>query len=247
MAIGPVLQEARLKKQLTTSQVAELTRMKIQIVADLEHDDFHRIAATIYGKGFIKLFAECVGIDPTPLLADYMRTVRGGSGPATPLPPPMPGKGRAVEEAPADEAPAPEPEPEDLFAFASSHRKRITPDAPNSRARDAFSPTPAPASPSGTVRHRTRTRNGGLATWAAGILQKSRERGTVLAEACKERLANLKWGDRFLKIIGIALAAVTLILVLTAFIRHLAARSGSRPPADHELILLTPPPEPYVD
>jgi cytoskeletal protein RodZ len=77
MAIGPTLQDARLKKQLTTSQVAEITRMKVQIVDDLEHDDFHRIAATIYGKGFIKLFAECVDLDPKQLIADYMRSVKG--------------------------------------------------------------------------------------------------------------------------------------------------------------------------
>jgi hypothetical protein len=270
MAIGPALQEARLKKQLTTSQVAELTRMKMQIVDDLEHDDFHRIAATIYGKGFIKLFAECVGLDPAPLIADYMLTLRGGSGAAHSVPTPPAGKvhgskvhggkvrGDAAPHAappppPPPPPPAPEPEPEldpepeDLFAFANSQRKRITPDAPRLRGTTAFSPPPPPASPSGTVKHRTRAGQRNLAVVAAGIFRNLRRQVTLLAEAGKERLANLKWGDRFLKILGIALAAIALILVLTAIIRHLAARSGTRPPADHELILLTKPPEPYVD
>ena len=35
------------------------------------------MAATIYGKGFIRLFAECVGLDPKPLVADYVRSVEG--------------------------------------------------------------------------------------------------------------------------------------------------------------------------
>ena len=55
MAIGPTLRQAREAKGMTTSEVARVTRMMVQLVEDLEKDDFGRIAAPIYGRGFIKL------------------------------------------------------------------------------------------------------------------------------------------------------------------------------------------------
>jgi hypothetical protein len=72
MAIGKTLQDARLRKKMTTSQVAAATRIKIQLIEAIERDDFSRMSAPIYGKGFIKLYAECVELDPKPLIDEYM-------------------------------------------------------------------------------------------------------------------------------------------------------------------------------
>ena len=72
MALGQQLREARERQGLTTSQVAAATRMKMQIVEAIEREDFGKIAAPIYGKGFIKLYAELVGADPRPLLREYV-------------------------------------------------------------------------------------------------------------------------------------------------------------------------------
>lgn len=72
MALGEKLRNARLNAKLTTAQVAAATRMKVQIIEDIEREDFRRIAAPIYGKGFIRLFAEKVGLDPVPLVEEYM-------------------------------------------------------------------------------------------------------------------------------------------------------------------------------
>lgn len=248
MAIGPTLQDARLKKQLTTSQVAEMTRMKVQIVDDLEHDDFHRIAATIYGKGFIKLFAECVDLDPKPLIADYVRTLNGESEeddtpPAAatavdPDPPP-----------PAPSAPAENPPAADLFEFASSRRRRITPvHAPRPAAEPRTSPPPpVPESKAAPGRHHTRSVNRPFAATIRSLLQPLLDRGIILVEILKTRLANFKWSDRMLKSVGIVLAVLMLLLVLVAVIRSFTNRVGPRPPADHELMLFIPPPEPYVE
>ena len=71
MSLGSILKEARERKGLTVAQVAEQTRMIHQLVEDLERDDFHRITAAIYGRGFIKLFAECVGEEPGPLVQEF--------------------------------------------------------------------------------------------------------------------------------------------------------------------------------
>lgn len=72
MALGEKLRNARLNAKLTTAQVAAATCMKVQIVEDIEREDFRRVAAPIYGKGFIRLYAERVGLDPVPLVEEYM-------------------------------------------------------------------------------------------------------------------------------------------------------------------------------
>lgn len=81
MALGAVLKEARERKGMTPQQVAEETRMLVQIVRDLECEDFSRIAASLYGRGFIKLYAECVGVDPESLVAEFMDIYTGNRPP----------------------------------------------------------------------------------------------------------------------------------------------------------------------
>ncbi|OGV58042.1 MAG: hypothetical protein A2283_15980 [Lentisphaerae bacterium RIFOXYA12_FULL_48_11] len=72
MALGEKLRNARLSAKLTTSQIAAATRIKVQIIEDIEREDFRRVAAPIYGKGFIKLYAEKVGLNPVPLVEEYV-------------------------------------------------------------------------------------------------------------------------------------------------------------------------------
>ena len=72
MALGQTLRKARQEKKLTASEVAAGTRMKVQMVEALEREDFSQVAATIYGKGFIRMYADYVRLDPEPLIQEYM-------------------------------------------------------------------------------------------------------------------------------------------------------------------------------
>jgi transcriptional regulator with XRE-family HTH domain len=137
MALGKTLQDARTRKKMTASQVAAATRMKVQTVEAIEREDFSRITAPVYGKGFLKLYAECVEIDPAPLIAEYVErfapaktpSLKGDappprriaeepvfgpdeipSQPQQPQQPPAPAKAQAAKP--------PEPEP-DLFTRAA--------------------------------------------------------------------------------------------------------------------------------
>ncbi len=82
MSIGTTLKAARERSGLTIAQVAERTRMIHQLVEDIEQDDFHRIIAAVYGRGFIKLFAECVDEDPAPLVQEFNEIYSGARRPA---------------------------------------------------------------------------------------------------------------------------------------------------------------------
>jgi len=82
MALGEILKNARVQKGLSASDVAESTHLMVQVVEDLEREDFRRIAAPIYGRGFVKLYAELLELDPVPLIRDFMELYAGAHAPA---------------------------------------------------------------------------------------------------------------------------------------------------------------------
>ncbi|MGD9874184.1 MAG: helix-turn-helix domain-containing protein [Kiritimatiellia bacterium] len=71
--MGQIFKEAREKKGVTLSQAAIATRMKVQTVQHLENNDFGKIAAPAYAKGFIRLYAEYLGLDSAPLILEYQQ------------------------------------------------------------------------------------------------------------------------------------------------------------------------------
>ena len=140
MEFGKTLREAREAKGYTVGQLADITHIMHQVVEDLEHDNFSRIAAPIYGRGFVKLYCEAVGLDPKPLVAEYM-AIQNGERATTihvrkappPPPPPQP------EPAPQEEAPPePEPQPEPVSLFEAPTESAPPPPPP---------PTPTPPKP----------------------------------------------------------------------------------------------------
>ena len=117
---GQILRDAREAKGLSTSQVAAKTHILVQIIEGMENEDFHRIPAAIYGRGFVKSYAACVGLDPQPLLREFMDIYEGRRAPTVqirpvptaepPTPPPMPAPPPS-EPAPLWDPPAPDPVP----------------------------------------------------------------------------------------------------------------------------------------
>ncbi len=77
--LGQTLRNAREKKGVSASEAAAATRIMVQMIEKLEDDDFSNIAASIYGKGFIRLYAEFLGLDPEPLVAEYSGEKKSGA------------------------------------------------------------------------------------------------------------------------------------------------------------------------
>ena len=115
---GKTLRNAREAKGYTVSQIAEMTHLKSSIVEGLENEDFSMIAAPIYGRGFVKLYCEAVGLEPKPLVDEFMAIMNGEHEIAIKE---RPLAGQPVSESPAAEAPPPPPTPaptieeQDLF------------------------------------------------------------------------------------------------------------------------------------
>jgi len=96
---GKTLREAREAKGYSVSQLAEITHILPQIIENIEREDFTRIVAPIYGRGFVKLYCETVGLEAKPLVAEFMEIYNGNRQPAI----------RLKEVEAEDPAPAPQP------------------------------------------------------------------------------------------------------------------------------------------
>lgn len=70
-SIGKKLKIAREKKNMGASEVAKTIKISTHYVEAIEKDEFDKLIAPIYAKGFIKLYAQCVQIDPAPLLRQF--------------------------------------------------------------------------------------------------------------------------------------------------------------------------------
>jgi len=95
-SMGQKFRAAREKKKMTVSRAAALTRIMVQHIEMMESDDFSRMPAPTYAKGFIRIYSDLLGLDPVPLVQEYIdrhlntpkkedeRPTRGDRAPATP-------------------------------------------------------------------------------------------------------------------------------------------------------------------
>lgn len=77
MEFGKSLREAREAKGYTVAQIAETTHIMPSVIEGLENEDFSRIAAPIYGRGFVKLYCEAVGLEAKPFVDEFMEIMNG--------------------------------------------------------------------------------------------------------------------------------------------------------------------------
>ena len=71
MALGQIFKTTRTNRGYSISEVADRIKMSPQMIADLEQEDYSRIAALIYGKGYVRKYAEFLGLDYRPLVEEF--------------------------------------------------------------------------------------------------------------------------------------------------------------------------------
>lgn len=71
MNIGQTLKKAREDKKLTLEKAQRDTKIQLKVLISLETDDFNKLPNPTYVKGFIKQYAQYLGLDPEPLLNEY--------------------------------------------------------------------------------------------------------------------------------------------------------------------------------
>ncbi|MFH0839169.1 MAG: RodZ domain-containing protein [Candidatus Omnitrophota bacterium] len=69
--IGQTLKKAREEKNITLEELQRATKIQMKFLVSLEEEAFERLPNPTYVKGFIKQYAQYVGLDPEPLLNEY--------------------------------------------------------------------------------------------------------------------------------------------------------------------------------
>lgn len=103
MGFGQTLREAREAKGYTIAQMADMTHIMARTIEGLETEDFSSLAAPIYGRGFVKLCCQTLGLDPKPMIDEFMALYNGEKPVAAPFP--------AAEQPKEPEPPAKAQEP----------------------------------------------------------------------------------------------------------------------------------------
>lgn len=75
--IGEQLRTARHARKLSLEDVARATKIKLDVLERLEADDFTGLGAPMYVKGFLKLYANYLGLDAAALGEEYLRSQGG--------------------------------------------------------------------------------------------------------------------------------------------------------------------------
>ena len=80
--IGEILRAAREGKKLTVEQVNRETRISVQTIRSLERDDFGAFPSETYLKGFLRNYAEFLGLDGNTLWAMVGNRASASGGPS---------------------------------------------------------------------------------------------------------------------------------------------------------------------
>ncbi len=105
---GQQLKEAREEVGKTLSELAKTTRIGVSQLRGLEADDYSKIPAPMYVRGFIKLYAQELGLRHEPLIELYERMQKGESldekpdKPAAPAPAPVEDYPKSAQSVPTD-------------------------------------------------------------------------------------------------------------------------------------------------
>ena len=141
MEFGRSLRLAREARGYSVAQLAEITRMAPKTVQELEDENLSHIAAPIYGRGFVKLYCEAVGLEAKPFIDEFMAIYRGERDVSI--------RERIVHEAPMPrQQTSPKAEPAAADAPTPMQGPAQTPDAaPMPEAMPEAAPVTAPEPP----------------------------------------------------------------------------------------------------
>lgn len=79
-SVGEMLRNAREAKNLTVAQAHQSTKISVEVLESLEQDDFGAFASETYLKGFLRSYAQFLGLDADKLWSRVSRRKSGEPG-----------------------------------------------------------------------------------------------------------------------------------------------------------------------
>ena len=71
-SIGQKLEAARRAKGVTVSEAGQATKIMSKYIESMEADDFGALSAPVYVKGFIRMYAQYLGLESETLVNEYL-------------------------------------------------------------------------------------------------------------------------------------------------------------------------------
>ena len=78
--LGEILLMARQSRGVELERAARDTKIRARYLAALEAGDFRELPGTVYTKGFLRNYAQYLGLDPDVIVAHYRRELGGRGG-----------------------------------------------------------------------------------------------------------------------------------------------------------------------
>jgi cytoskeleton protein RodZ len=79
--LGETLRQARLDKSVSLVEAARDTRIRRSYLEALEAEDFAALPPPVYSRGFVKTYADYLGLNPQAMVELYQPTARRETGP----------------------------------------------------------------------------------------------------------------------------------------------------------------------
>jgi cytoskeletal protein RodZ len=92
-SFGETLRRERELRQISLREIAEATKINLRYLDALERDDFRHLPGGVFNKGFVRAYAQFIGIDPESMVTAYLEEdgrQQAGSSRTGGAPPPAP-------------------------------------------------------------------------------------------------------------------------------------------------------------
>lgn len=104
LAVGPYLEAVRARQNLTLAAISERTHIKASYIEAIEQMALERLPNRAYGVGFVRSYADALGLDPEPVIerfkAEAGLAAAARSAPETPADRQGPAVGAVAHEPP---------------------------------------------------------------------------------------------------------------------------------------------------
>src|SRR5262245_65097597 len=71
-SFGESLRRERELRQISLREISEATKINLRYLDALERDDFRHLPGGVFNKGFVRAYAQFIGIDPESMVTAYL-------------------------------------------------------------------------------------------------------------------------------------------------------------------------------
>ena len=71
-SFGEMLRRERELRQISLREIAEATKISLRYLDSLEKDDFKHLPGGVFNKGFVRAYAQFIGVDPETMVTAYL-------------------------------------------------------------------------------------------------------------------------------------------------------------------------------